>query len=142
MADAHARPGLGNFSNRDDDHAVDEWDGETVWSYQTRARLRETSQAAHALMVDRLRNATRQGAAASPGGLAAEIVELHRAITASRTAHGAAHSATMQRVRVAYLEVAASALVLAERATRPAELQRGAKSSTARYAPPRFEVKP
>jgi hypothetical protein len=46
----------------------------------------------------------------------------------------------MQRVRLCYLNVAASALILAERATRPDELKRGAKSSTAKYAPPKFEV--
>ena len=92
------------------------------------------------MVVDRLRYATRQGSAASPGGLASEIRELHRAIMASRTAHGPAHTASLTAVRVAYLEVAASCLILAERATRPGELKRGEKSSTTRWRPPAFEV--
>jgi hypothetical protein len=138
MTQNQARPGLG--IRHDDDHAVDEPDGEVVFSFLARQRIRETSQEAHALVVDRLRYATRQGAAATPAQLAVEVVELHRAITAARTAHGPAHDATMQRVRVCYLEVAATALILAERATRPDELKRGAKSSTTKWRPPSFEV--
>lgn len=138
MADSLARPGLG--IRHEDDHGVDAPDGEVIFSYMARQRIRETSQEAHALVVDRLRHATRQGSAATPSGLAAEVVELHRSIGAARTAHGPAHDATMQRVRVCYLEVAASALILAERATRPAELKRGAKSTTTKWRPPSFYV--
>lgn len=133
-----ARPGLG--IRHDDDHAVDEPDGDVVFSFLARQRIRETSTEAHALVIDRLRYATRQGSAASPGSLAAEIRALHREISESRTAHGPAHSASMQRVRVAYLNVAASCIVLAERATRPTELKRGDKSSTTRYKAPKFGV--
>jgi len=133
-----ARPGLG--IRHGDDHAVDEPDGEVVFSFLARQRIRETSQEAHRMVVNRLRYATRQGAAATPSQLAVEVVEIHRAIGAARTAHGPAHHATMQRVRACYLEAAATCLILAERATRPAELKRGDKSSTAKWRPPTFEV--
>jgi hypothetical protein len=136
---SNAKPGLG-IKHDPNDHALDPPDGDIVFSYLARQRIRQTSQEAHSMVVDRLRHATRQGGAATPAGLAAEVVELHRAIQRARTAHGAAYDATMQRVRVCYLNIAASALILAERATRPAELKRGEKSSTTKYAAPRFEV--
>jgi hypothetical protein len=138
MSHNPARPGLG--IRHGDDHAVDEPDGEVVFSFLARQRIRETSQEAHRMVVNRLRYATRQGAAATAAQLASEVVELHRAITAARTAHGPAHDATMCRVRVCYLEAAATCLILAERATRPAELKRGEKSSTTKWRPPTFEV--
>ena len=138
MAENAARPGLG--IRHDDDHAIDPPDGEVVFSFLARQRIRETSQEAHALVVDRLRYATRQGAAASPLRLVDEIKEIQYALAAARTAHGPVYDATMQRVRVAYLEAAASCLILAERATRPGELRRGEKSSTDKWRPPRFEV--
>lgn len=129
------------------DHAVDppfipegQAKPDVVFSYLTRQRVRQTSLEAHSMVVDRLRHATRQGSAATPSGLAGEVVTLHRTITASRTAHGPAYDAVMKRVRRCYLEIAVSALLLAERATRPDELKRGMKSSTERYAQPRFQV--
>jgi hypothetical protein len=136
---SNARPGLG-VKHDENDHALDPPDNDVVFSFLSRQRIRQTSQEAHSMVVDRLRHATRQGSAASPAGLAAEVVELHRTIQQSRRAHGPAYDATMQRVRICYLNVAASALILAERATRPDELKRGSKSSTERYAAPRFEV--
>lgn len=139
MAEGLARPGLG-IRHDDDDHAIDAPDGDVVFSYMARARIRETSQEAHALVVDRLRYATRQGQAATPAQLASEVVEVHRAIQASRTAHGPAYDATMTRVRTCYLEAAATCLILAERATRPEELKRGQKSATQKWRPPVFEV--
>jgi hypothetical protein len=132
-------PGLG-VKHDLDDHAVDPPDGDVVFSFHARQRIRKTSAEAHALVVDRLRHSTKQGSAATPAGLAQEVVRLHLTIKASRTAHGPAHTATMERVRTCYLEVAASALILAERATRPDELERGAKSSTEKYQTPRFPV--
>ena|SRR5690348_13191593 len=138
MSEHQARPGLG--IRHEDDHAVDEPDGEVIFSYMARQRIRETSQAAHAMVVDRLRYATRQGSAASPGGLVSEIRDLHRTIGESRTAHGPVYDATMERVRVCYLEIAATCLILAERATRPAELKRGQKSATTKWRPPTFGV--
>lgn len=136
---SNARPGLG-VRHDADDHAVDPPDGEVVFSFLARQRLRETSQEAHALVVERLRHATRQGGAASPGGLAAEVKALHHAIQRSRTAHGPAYDATMRDVRACYVHIAASAIILAERATHPAELKRGEKSSTTRYRAPDFSV--
>ena len=138
MADNAARPGLG--VRHGDDHAIDEPDGDIVFSFMARQRIRETSQEAHALVVDRLRYATRQGQAAAPVRLVDEIKEIQAAIKAARTAHGPVYDATMRRVRVAYLEAAATCLILAERATRPDELKRGLKSSTEKWRPPRFEV--
>jgi len=123
-----------------DDHAIDKPDGEVVFSFQTRARIRETSTEAHALVVERLRNATRQGAAATPCGLAAEVRALHGAIQHARYTHGPQRSNATGDVRACYIAIAASAIILAERATRPAELKRGVKSSTAPYRAPDFSV--
>jgi hypothetical protein len=46
----------------------------------------------------------------------------------------------MVQVRVCYLNIAASALILAERATRDGELKRGVKSATTKWRPPSFQV--
>lgn len=136
---SNAVPGLG-VKHDLDDHALDAPDGDVVFSFLARQRIRRTSMEAHSMVVDRLRHATRQGGAASPGRLAGEVKALHQTIQRARTVHGPAYDATMQQVRVCYLNVAASSLILAERATRPDELKRGAKSSTEKYAQPRFEV--
>ena len=133
-----ARPGLG--IRHTDDHVIDPPDGKVVFSYMARQRIRRTSQEVHSLVVDRLRYATRQGAAASPTQLVGEIQELHRAILSKRGLHGPALNATQERVRVHYLELAASCLILAERETRPPELKRGKKSSTDAYQAPDFSV--
>lgn len=135
-----ARPGLGSRAEAHDDHAVDPPDGEVVFSFQNRQRLREASGEAHAQVVERLRHATRQGAAATPAGLGAEVRAIHEAIQRVRTSHGAAQHTASADLRVCYLAAAASCIVLAERATRPAELRRGAKSSTAPYRMPDFSV--
>lgn len=138
MSENTSRPGLG--IRHGDDHAIDEPDGDIVFSFMARARLRETSQEAHKMMVDRLRYATRQGQAASPLQLVDQIRDLNDAIKHARTAHGPAHTASMASVRVCYLEAAVTCLILAERATRPAELKRGEKSTTAKWRQPSFEV--
>jgi hypothetical protein len=114
VSESTSRPGLGRYSNADDDHAVDVWDGQVVWSFQTRARLREASLEAHGLVIDQLRSAMRQGTtAATPATLAAKVGELHHAIQAARTVHGPAHDHAMRQVRARYLETAARALILA-----------------------------
>lgn len=151
-----ARPGL-SIKHDPDDHAVDPpfvpegtTQPETVFSFFARQRIRKTSEAAHAIVVERLRQAQRQGGAATPVGLAREIRSVHLTIKASRTAHGPARDVVMARLRDGYLQVAASALILAERATRPEEPGRGSKSPNdprrsastkgEPYRPPSFTV--
>jgi hypothetical protein len=126
VSESNSRPGLGRYSNVEDDHAADAWDGETVWSFQTRARLRETSLEAHSLVIDQLRSAMRQGTtAATPATLAAKVGELHHAIQAARTVHGPAHDHAMRQVRAHYLETAVSALILAGAIPAPRHPQAG-----------------
>ena len=151
-----ARPGL-SIRHDEDDHAVDPpfvpegtTQPEVVFSFFSRRRIRKTSEAAHGIVVERLRQAQRQGGAASPSGLAREIRSVHLTIKAARTAHGPARDVIQERLRNGYLQVAASALILAERATRPEEPDRGSKSpndprrsSTDKgepYRPPNFAV--
>ena len=113
---------------------------EVVFSFMVRQRLRETSQDAHNLVVERLRSAAVQGGAATPSGLAAEIRSLARLQDAARRQHGPVKARTMGEVHHCYVTIAATAIILAERATRPIELRRGEKSSTEKYRPPDFTV--
>lgn len=105
-----------------------------------RQRIRETSQQAHGLVVERLRQAARQGAAATPPGLAAEVRALAELQHAVRTQHGPIRSKSLGEMRACYLSIAASSIILAERMTRPGELPRGKKSSTEKYQAPTFDV--
>jgi len=113
---------------------------EVVFSFMVRQRLRETSQNAHALVVERLRSAEVQGGAATPSGLAAEIRSLAKLQDAARRQHGPVKARTMSEVHHCYVTIAATAIILAERATRPTELRRGKKSSTDKYRAPDFTV--
>lgn len=122
------------------DHAVDPPDGDVVFSYMVRQRIREATAETHSLVVERLRQATRQGGAASPSGLAAEVRAISAAMAGARTSHGAQKARALLDVRAAYLAVAVSCIILAERATRPDELPRGSKSQTTKYRSPRFGV--
>lgn len=135
------RPGCHNpqpmaASAQHDDDKKDE----VVFSFMVRQRVRETSQAAHNLVVERLRQAARQGAAATPPGLAAEVRALAQLQKTSRTQHGPERARTHADMRGCYLAIAASAIILAERMTRPDELPRGKKSSTEKYRAPDFPV--
>lgn len=120
-------------------HGEDEKD-EVVFSFMVRQRIRETSQQAHGLVVERLRQAARQGAAATPPGLAAEVRALAELQHAVRTQHGPIRSKSLGEMRACYLSIAASSIILAERMTRPGELPRGKKSSTEKYQAPTFDV--
>ena len=113
---------------------------EVVFSFMVRQRIRETGQEVHALVVERIRAAARQGAAATPPGLAAEIRAVARLQDEARRQHGPVKTATMGEIRICYLAIATSAIILAERATRPGELPRGLKSSTKKYKAPEFLV--
>lgn len=117
----------------DEDH-----DG-IVFSFLARQRIREASREVHASVMERLRAAKRQGSAASPGSFAGEVRAVHRAIEFARTQHGAARDAAMGQVRACWIALAASAIILAERATRPEELPRGKKSTTEKWSPVTFE---
>jgi hypothetical protein len=98
-------------------------------------RLRQSAEQMFALVVDRLRYATRQGDAGSQHRLVAEAGEVGRA---RKQAASAPSEATAERLRACYLELAATSIVLAERCTRPPELRRGRKSSTNRHRALRF----
>ncbi len=65
---------------------------------------------------------------------------LHQAIQHARYTDRPERSSATRNVRACYMNIAASAIILAERATRPAELTRGQKSSTAKYSAPDFSV--
>jgi hypothetical protein len=128
--------------HQNDDHVAteEEVDG-VVFSFMLRQRIREASQEAHGHVVERLRHARRQGSAAAPGSMAAEIQALVRAQRFAATQHGPAHNSAQGHVRSCYMAIAASAIILAERATRPErELPRGLKSSTDRYSAPDFSM--
>lgn len=109
-----------------------------VFSFQSRQRIRDTAREVHALVTDRLRRARRQGAAASPASFAGEVRAVHRAIQHARTQHGPARDVANSDVRECWKALAASAIILAERATRPPELPRGQKSSTEKWKPVTF----
>lgn len=132
-------------SGQHDEASVGSTDDEVrdgvVFSFLTRQRIREASTEAHGLVVERLRQAKRQGAAATPSSLAAEVAALARANREAAGAEGAVRTFLLGQVRACYLTIAASAIILAERATRPErELRRGEKSKTVRYSAPDFRV--
>lgn len=131
-----AKPGLGNYSNLDDDHAVDPWDGDVVFSFQFRQRVRKEIREINRMAVDRLRNTTRQGDAGSPARLASEVGDLTKAIKAARTTHGPAHDVALGNVRDCARAVAVSAFLYGVTVTQPPELARGDKSSTETYKLP------
>jgi hypothetical protein len=131
-----AKPGLGNYSKLNDDHAVDPWDGDVVFSFQFRQRIRAEIREFNRLVVDRLRNSTRRGDAGSPARLAAEVGDLTRAIQAARTTHGPAHAVAVGRVRDQAREVAVSAFLYGVTITQPPEFKRGEKSNTDPYSEP------
>lgn len=121
-------------------------DNEPVWTYVIRHRIRVTCEEAHAVLMSRLRDAKRQGGAASDSGLAAEIRELAKAKQFARTQHGPARDVAHGHIRRAYLAIAASAMILAERATRPAEApkrgERGGRKGEGVHRRPCFTVPP
>lgn len=100
-----------------------------VFSFFVRQRLREAMQETHGLVSQRVRSATdagNQGHAASETGLIAEIKVLSEAKRYAATQHGPRRIASMVYVRHAYLEIAASTIILGERVTRPEEAPRRA----------------
>lgn len=118
---------------------------EPLFSYAVRRGIRQCSQDMHSKVVGRMRRAKCQGDVASPGRLVADV----RAITGARSerargAHGPSRQRiTGQHVRDCYLELAATAVLLAEREVREPELPRGekgGKKGAGSYAPLDFTV--
>lgn len=120
----------------------------STFSFFARRRIRAASEQVHAAVLERLRAAgreNRQGHAASPGGLAAEVRALAAAQRFAGSQHGPARDAAMKQVRNCYVALAASATILAERSDRPAELRRGekgGKKGAGSFRPPDFSTPP
>lgn len=118
---------------------------EPLFSYAVRRGIRACTQETHSKIVARMRGAKVQGDVASPGRLVAEC----RAITNARQAvRAGCHGGARQRisgmhVRDCYLDLAATAVLLAERETREPELPRGEKGGkpgAGSYAPLDFTL--
>ncbi|HEU4975299.1 MAG TPA: hypothetical protein VFT50_09435 [Baekduia sp.] len=106
-----------------------------------RQRICEAHVEAHGRLRERVLRAKARGQAASFDGLAAEL----RAVAAARRyaaqGHGPARAARMVEVRNALLDVAVSAILLAEAADRPElELVRGEKSTAKQWLTPDFRL--
>lgn len=113
--------------------------GET-FSFRIRERICQTHLDVHGILRERVNRARgRQGAAASYEGLAAEV----RAVAGARAyvaqATTAQRPARLTEVRRALMDLAASAILLAEVADRPdEELPRGERSRARQWFTPDF----
>lgn len=133
-----------------DDRSTEGHDQIGVFSLPVRQRIREAMQETHGLVLERMRAGAKegnQGHAASEGGLVAEIQTLSQAKRHAATQHGPAKTASMVYVRHAYLNIAASSILMGERVTRPEApggrvRQSKQKSPTERWKPLKLDVPP
>lgn len=105
---------------RSPDRSTNGW-ARSDFSPRVRSRVADEVTQVGLVAANRMRHAKKEADAATPGGLAAEVRALLRAQREVRDADGeAAVGVALQWVRNCYIDIAASAVLLAERSTRPA----------------------
>jgi hypothetical protein len=97
-----------------------------VFSFLIRRRVRETAEEAHAMLLRRWRSADCEGDNGTDSTMGAEIRSLMDAKRhALEQTEGPPRDKANHIVRDCYLRIAVTALILAERVTRPDEPPRG-----------------
>lgn len=113
----------------DEQHDDEPRERSGTFSFMVRHRIRGAFEETHRLAMLRIREARRQGGAATPAGFVAEVRALHRAQQLTNGRHGPALHAALVEMRRCYIALACSAILLAERCDRPEELPKGEKSN-------------
>ena len=128
------------FEQHGEQHA----DDTLVFTFLIRRGIRETTEEAHRRVIERWKRAKVEGDIATYSTLAAEVSRLARdRANVAAQLDGPPRHAALRVLRDTCLDIAVSALALAERATRPPEPprgERGGRKGEGKFRRPDFSV--